>query len=247
MYHFGDSPFNRVNFVSPLQESNKWLLQSTFQFSSLRFLHDVQISMSRPYNINVFQWNKECFFLRHEELNSTFTVMTIDEITLDRPQIGMGFSVICGFCLEWVLGIRSLSLTILLFHLWMGRRLHHLFDWSLLPLHWFSDDKYLMHPTFPSLPRLLSKYHLSKFPTRSAHSQERFLVIPSCHIDDLLFQFFTEIRWYSTNAPKSIIGPLNGSPNRLSFGVFSISQQVLDVSQTAIAFHGVWPPPCIWS
>ena len=42
--------------------------------------------------------NRECFFLRHEELNSRFIVMTIDEVTWDRPKIGTGFSVICGFC-----------------------------------------------------------------------------------------------------------------------------------------------------
>ena len=29
------------------------------------FLHDIQISMSRARYVNVFQWNQECFFLRH--------------------------------------------------------------------------------------------------------------------------------------------------------------------------------------
>ena len=42
-------------------------------------LHHVQISMSRPSNINVFQWNRECFSLRHVELGSRFIVMTIDK------------------------------------------------------------------------------------------------------------------------------------------------------------------------
>ena len=35
-------------------------------------LHDVQISVSRFCDINVFQWNRECFFFRHMELNSKF-------------------------------------------------------------------------------------------------------------------------------------------------------------------------------
>ena len=61
------------------------------------FLHDVQISMSRRSNINILQWSRECFFLRHVELNSRFIVMTIDEDTLDRLEVGTGFSVICGF------------------------------------------------------------------------------------------------------------------------------------------------------
>ena len=72
--------------------------------------------------------------------------MTIDEVTLDRPKIGTDFSVICGFCRlrhsrfamkfsaeifapasEWILGIRSLLLTVLLYHLQMGLLIHHLF------------------------------------------------------------------------------------------------------------------------
>ena len=58
-------------------------------------LHDVQISASRPCYINAFQWNRECFFLRHVELSSRFIVMTIHEVTLDRPEVCTGFSVIC--------------------------------------------------------------------------------------------------------------------------------------------------------
>ena len=54
--------------------------------------------MCRPSNINVFQWNGECFFLRHIELNSRFIVMTIDDVTLNRQNITMDFSVICWFC-----------------------------------------------------------------------------------------------------------------------------------------------------
>ena len=61
---------------------------------NLLFLQHVQISMSRPFYVNVFQWNRECFFLRHAELNSRFIVKTIDDVTLDRPEVGTGFSVI---------------------------------------------------------------------------------------------------------------------------------------------------------
>ena len=32
------------------------------------------------------------------QLNSRFIVMTIDEVTLDRPEVGTGFSVICCLC-----------------------------------------------------------------------------------------------------------------------------------------------------
>ena len=70
--------------------------------------------------------------------------MARDEVTLNRPEVGTGFGVIFKFCrlrpirfalklsseiftpyggfpaLEWDLGIRSLFLTILLYHLQMG-------------------------------------------------------------------------------------------------------------------------------
>ena len=65
---------------------------------NLLFLHDVQISMSGPSNVNVFQWNRECYSDRHVELNPIFMVMTMDEVALDRPEVGMGFGVICRFC-----------------------------------------------------------------------------------------------------------------------------------------------------
>ena len=32
------------------------------------------------------------------DLNSRFVVMTIDEVTMDRREVGTGFSVICWFC-----------------------------------------------------------------------------------------------------------------------------------------------------
>ena len=43
-----------------------------------------------------------------------------------------------------------------------------------------------MHPTFPNLPGPLSRYFLSKFHPRSVKSPERFLIILSCQIDELL-------------------------------------------------------------
>ena len=43
-----------------------------------------------------------------------------------------------------------------------------------------------MDPGYSILPCLLSEYLLSKFPLRSAHSQERLVVILSCDIDEFL-------------------------------------------------------------
>ena len=107
---------------------------------NLLFSKYIQISMSRPGNINVFQWHRNVLY-------SWFSVLTKDEVTLNRPKIAKGFSVICWFCLlrlfrfalnfsteifihslqvvpatEWVLGNRSLFPTILLFHLRLGKQ-----------------------------------------------------------------------------------------------------------------------------
>ena len=62
------------------------------------FLHDVQIRANRFCYVPVLQGNRECFFLKHIELNSGFIAITIDEVTLNRPEVGTGFSVIGWFC-----------------------------------------------------------------------------------------------------------------------------------------------------
>ena len=161
--------------------------------------------MSRPCNINLFQWNRKCFFLRHVELNPRFLVMTFDEMKspwIDQKSarasassvVSVGWEVLCwnlrslrlAPALDWIPGIRSLFLTILLYHLQMGRWIHHLFVWSGSLSCWFFEDKYLMRRTIPTLPCLPPEYILSKFFPRSAHSQERFLVILSCRIDEVL-------------------------------------------------------------
>ena len=85
--------------MKPFHESDKLLFRIDIPIVIDTFLlHVVQISMSRPCYINVFQWNRKCFCLRHVDLNSRFVVMTIDEVTFDRPEVGTGFSVICWSC-----------------------------------------------------------------------------------------------------------------------------------------------------
>ena len=80
-------PLGGFSFVNPFHESDI----SKFFFAAC------QICVRKPCYINVFQCNRECFFLRHVELKSGFIVMTMDEITLNRPQVSLGFSVIFGF------------------------------------------------------------------------------------------------------------------------------------------------------
>ena len=92
----GKFSFSKVNYVNHFQESDQIsvLIDIPIVIDTF-FLHDVHISVGRSCYINVFQWNKECCFLRHMELNSRFIVMSIDEVTVNRPEVGTGFSVIC--------------------------------------------------------------------------------------------------------------------------------------------------------
>ena len=99
------SPWTTYNLweVSLSREWILWIRQTSVRIDipvviNTFLLHDVQISTSRPCYANVFQWNSECFFLCHMELNSRFIVMTIDEVTLDRTEVGTGFIVIFWFC-----------------------------------------------------------------------------------------------------------------------------------------------------
>ena len=99
IYPLGGFSFNRVKLL----ETCPRIWQASVRIdvpTVIRtfLLHDVQISVSRPCYINVFQWKRECFFLRHIELNSKFMVMTTDEVTLNRPEVRLGFSLICWFC-----------------------------------------------------------------------------------------------------------------------------------------------------
>ena len=68
-----------------------------------------------------------------------------------------------------------------------------------------------MHPTYSILPCPLSEYLLSKFPRDQLIAKK-----------DAWWHFLAklcEIGWFN-HCPKGIVGPLNGSPNRLSYGVF---------------------------
>ena len=126
--------------------------------------------MSGPGHLNVFQWKWECFFLRHIELYSWFKKMTINGISLNRPEVFSSFRVIfCFFRLKLFLwpwdsplrfclltvcsrlrvpGICSLFLTILLYHLPQEIRILLLSELSKLLLHLIFRDRFLMHPFF---------------------------------------------------------------------------------------------------
>ena len=80
-------------------------------------------------------------------------------------------------------------------------------DWETLPLHWAFGHGVQMCPYPPILQCLRPLCLLSRFSRARPNwcSLERSLA---------------EMGWYSTIVPTRITGPLNGSPKRLSYGVF---------------------------
>ena len=224
------------------------------------FLHHIQISMRRPNCNNVCQWSRECFFFRHVELNSKFNVMTTNEVTLCRQEVFSGFSVVFEFCrlrlfrfslkfsteiftrsglFLWV-GSRCLFPTILLLHPRLG-------IWILLPselatllLHWFFEDKFLRRQSFlvPSVSAIrMSPFQIPPAINACPRNISGKTFLPNwCVLDWSRI----EIGWHSPLLER----------NYWSFAWFSdssfvvslpICQEVSDVSQIAIAFHGVSP------
>ena len=89
-----------------------------------------------------------------------------------------------------------------------------------------SGRNFLMRSTFPNLPNPQSEYLLSKFSTRSIHTQRRYQVILSCQIDEVLTNLALKSDDIQPFVEKElIIRPLNGSPNRLSYGVFTSARR----------------------
>ena len=80
---------------------------------------------------------------------------------------------------EWVLGIRSLSMTILLNHLPQDIQILHFYGLPGLLSHSVFWDIFLMRPNFPILQCLQLEDLLSKFSPRSTHAFKKNLVILS--------------------------------------------------------------------
>ena len=64
-----------------------------------------------PGRVKKLQWNWEFFFFWHIELNSRFIVMTLNEVTMERPGVGTGFSV--NFCF---LSVKTLPIRLEVLH-----------------------------------------------------------------------------------------------------------------------------------
>ena len=194
-------------------------------------------------DVNVLQWNTEWFFSRRAKFDSGFNVMVENEVSWHGPEIIYRFTGIR----KWVVWLWKRSLwfskkvNITLSLNWsmpyQGGCSQFLissrcFDSSIC------DGK-----NFPCLGNITS-FALSLFEqisdasivsnsSTSAISTSPFQIHPAYRAYPrnnpgktffpnwwILDWSFAVIGWYSNNEPNGIIGPLNGCPKRLSWGVF---------------------------
>ena len=244
----GRNSFKDVNLVKPVHESDRFLFPSTFQQSSIRFVCcNVQIGLRWPDEINFLQWNWEW----HEKLNSWFNVTTIKWNLLNRPEVFPrhllflqveslpcrleilrwdSLSPCGGFpsqC-EWVLGIRSLYLTILLNHLQQEMQILQFF-WVIKATFAFSLLGHISDASnFPIHQYQQSECLLSKLTNFSLCLSRSLGDVPPVH--QMGYSSFKRF------------------PNKSSFmRSFPVCQQILHISRIAVAFHRIWPPLFIQS
>ena len=264
------------NFVS-LSPEHTYPLGSFFQWSKLREtfpriwqasvqidipividtfpLHDVQISVSSPCYISVLQWNRECFFFRHIELNSRFIVMTIDEVTLDRPEVGTGFSVICCFCrlrlevfhwklrsfrfvavLEWVLSefvVSSWQFCCTMCY--RQKEFNSFFVFAILLSRWFFEDNFLTRPTVPNLPNQNISFLKSSRDQLISKKDSRWYFLAKLMKPWLVS---CRNRVFCNHCSKRNCWPIEWFSKSSFIRSSPICQEVLDISQIATAFHG---------
>ena len=148
------------------------------------FQQYIQWCMCCPGNVDVLHWNRKSFFFRHVELNSRFIVMTINEISCNRPEVIFQLprhpassllevrleSVIHLICTEnflvlllvpdnpglrWVFSDAVLSQRFWLFYLRLGIWSFHFFAALTLPLHWPFGRGVLTRPSPPNSSKCL--------------------------------------------------------------------------------------------
>ena len=97
----GGFSLKKVNHVKPVNASDNSLSPSTFQIFNMFLQHHIWNCDCGPGDVNVFQWRKEWFFSRHVQFDLGFPVMTVNEISWDRPEIIFGFTIIPRRVLKW--------------------------------------------------------------------------------------------------------------------------------------------------
>ena len=263
----GGASFYNVNLVKLVHESDRFLFPSTFQQSSIRFSCatsksvwvDLMTSMYFSGSVNdaslgTCNWNlvsiwwrkmkfhwigqKSSELLRHLLILQVETLPYRHEIlrwdSLSKRWIPVS---------EWVLGIRSLFLMFLLNHLPQEIQIIHLF-WVIKTSFAFSLLGYIsqffkisnQNIFLPNSPPPAIKAH----PKKDSWQHLLSKLMNSCFVS-------LEVWEISNYCAKWNNGSFEWFPKSSFILRFPVCQEVLDISQTATAFHGIWPPLFIQS
>ena len=170
--------------------------------------------------------------------------MTIVQVTLDRPDVGTGSSVICWFCphgrfppQSGFFGSQLPANNVAV----PSARIHHF----CVLRRWFFEDKNLLRPIFQIFHVSYQNISFPNSPTRLTHNQSRFLVIASCRIDE--FSPDHSAPTDDIQPPlRKYYCPFDCLSKSSFIWRFPIFQEVVDISKRT-AFHRIWPPPVILS
>ena len=128
VYPPGGLSFNKMNLVQPFHAPDNLILFLHPRSSNLQYFlqHYVQCRMSRSGNVDVLHRNRKCCFLRHVQFDSWYNVMTINELSCDRPEVNFRFLII-------------------------PRRVFLKMGWSI-PFVWISLTNFLFFASFRTFP-----------------------------------------------------------------------------------------------
>ena len=244
-YLFGGFSSNREIWVKPVQESDKSLDPSIFQWSSMRrSCITSKVCMGSSGDVNVFQWNKEWFFSRRIKFDSGFNMKAVYEVSWHGPKIIHRFTSIRKRVVRWwrwrpFWFSKKISLTFSSnwvapykgsqFLISSNKFYSSICNWKMILLFFFVKYYFLCIESFwvdfrcvhrLQLLEVCNNYVTLPNSTRVQSVSKNILrktFFPNWWILDWSFAV---IGWYSTNEPNGMIGPLNGCPKRLSQGVF---------------------------
>ena len=240
----------------------EWNLSKNQTNFLIHFLHNIQIRMNSSGDVNVFQWYKEWFFSRRVKFYSRLNVMTVCEVPdMDKKVICQFISIrrwvlirwnrdsyilkesLCDFLLEFVDVIA----------MWMfsdpdliqkidssicGWNINCPFSMgNIASFAWPFKSRFQIRPSFFTPQYQLSLCHPSKLPPRTIRIRETIQERLSFQLTDL--------------SQKHVILNQFNKRNDWSFEKFSkttfvwsflIRQEILNISNMDIVFHGIYSP-----
>ena len=91
IHHVASHSIQWISWILSMHPTILFLHQRS---SNALLRHYIQRCVGSSGNVNVFQWNKEWFFIRHIQFDTGFHAMTVNEISWYKPIIAFSFTII---------------------------------------------------------------------------------------------------------------------------------------------------------